>query len=214
MTPWDFEGRELINCTCEYGCNCQFGALPDKGHCHAVGAFIIDRGHHGDVRLDGLRFVAVFKWPGPIHEGHGEAVVFIDERADAAQREALLKILSGQDTQPFATVFAVFASTLETFHPPVFTEVKVEIDVDARRGRASVDGYIELEGRPIANTISGGEIRAQISLPDGFEYELAEIGSAASVAKGPVQVEIHDKYAQFARLHLNNKGVVRSRAAA
>jgi len=36
MTYWEFTGRELVNCTCEYGCNCQFNGLPDKGHCHAV----------------------------------------------------------------------------------------------------------------------------------------------------------------------------------
>ena len=214
MTPWEFEGRELVNCTCEYGCNCQFGALPDKGHCHAVGGFIIDKGHFGETPLDGMRCAVAFRWPGAIHEGHGEAVVFIDKAADAAQREALLRILSGQDTEPFATMFAVFASTLSKFHEPVFTDVSVEIDVDARRGRVFVADHIEVIGRPIPNIVSGGEIRAQIVLPEGFEYEVAEIGSGVSRARGPVQVEIDDKYAQFARLHLNNRGVVRSRTVA
>ena len=36
MAIWEFKGRELVNCSCDYGCNCQFNALPDKGHCHAV----------------------------------------------------------------------------------------------------------------------------------------------------------------------------------
>ena len=48
MTHWEFKGRELVNCSCEYGCNCQFNALPDKGHCHAVAGIQIDEGHHGD----------------------------------------------------------------------------------------------------------------------------------------------------------------------
>lgn len=214
MTPWEFRGRELVNCTCEYGCNCQFGALPDKGHCHAVGGFIIDKGQFGDTPLDGLTFAAAFKWPGPIHEGDGEAIAFIDQGADAAQREALLRIMSGQDTEPMATMFAVFASTLSKFNEPVFTDVRVEIDVDARQGRVLVEDYVDLTGRPIRNIVSGGDIRAQISLPDGFEYEMAEIGSGVSRTRGPVVVEIQDKYAQFARVHFNNHGVVRSRAAA
>ena len=214
MTPWEFQGRELVNCTCEYGCNCQFGALPDKGHCHAVGGFIIDKGQFGGTPLDGLTFAAAFKWPGPIHEGNGEAIAFIDQAADAAQREALLRIMSGQDTEPMATMFAVFASTLSKFNEPVFTDVSVEIDVDARQGRVLVEDYVELKGRPIRNIVSGGDIRAQISLPDGFEYEMAEIGSGVSMTRGPVVVEIQDKYAQFARVHFNNQGVVRSRAAA
>ena len=213
MTPWELKGRELINCTCEYGCNCQFNALPDKGHCHAVAGIIIDEGHYGETRLDGLQIAAIFKWPGPIHEGNGEAIAFVDERADPAQREGLLKIMTGQDTAPFATMFAVFASTVVTMHEPVFPRIDIEIDVDARRGRVVVPDYIETSGKPIRNPISGADTRAQIVLPDGFEYELAEIGSASSRTTGPVRVEIDDKYAQFARLHLNNDGVVRSRPA-
>jgi hypothetical protein len=214
MTPWEFQGREIVNCTCEYGCNCQFNALPDKGHCHAVAGILIERGHFGEVPLDGLRIAAIFKWPGAIHEGNGEAMAFVDQHASEAQREALLKIMTGQDTEPFATMFAVYASTVTTMHPPVFTDIDLDIDVDARTARLAIDGYIETTGRPIRNMVSGAESRAQIVLPDGFEYELAEIGSASSRTTGPVVVQIDEKYGQFARLHLNNRGVVRKPAVA
>jgi len=214
MTSWEFKGRELVNCTCEYGCNCQFNALPDKGHCHAVAALVIDEGHFGDTPLDGLKLAAIFKWPGPIHEGNGEAIAFVDRRADDAQRDALLRIMTGQDTDPFATMFAVYASTVATMHEPVFTDIDVEIDVDGRTARAAVQNYFEMTGRPIRNPVTGEDSRGRIELPDGFEYEVAEIGSASSRTQGPVRVEITDKYGQFARLHLNNHGVVRSRAAA
>src|SRR5436190_8580761 len=162
MTPWEIKGRERVNCTCEYGCNCQFNGLPDKGHCHAVAGIAFDEGHHGDVRLDGLKVAAIFKWPGAIHEGNGEAIAFVDQRATEAQREALLKIMTGQDTDPFATMFAVYASTVTTMHPPVFIDIEMDIDVDARRGSARVPGYIELKGEPIRSLVSGAESRAQI----------------------------------------------------
>ena len=149
MTPWELKGRELVNCTCEYGCNCQFNALPDKGHCHAVAGIQIDKGHFGATKLDGLRIAAIFKWPGPIHEGHGEAIAFVDERANAEQREALLKIMSGQDTAPFATMFAVFASTLEKFHDPVFITIDFDVDVAGRKGRLHIKDYVEMVGEPI-----------------------------------------------------------------
>jgi hypothetical protein len=210
MTPWEIKGRELVNCTCEYGCNCQFNALPDKGHCHAVAGIQIDQGHHGSTKLDGLRLAAIFKWPGAIHEGNGEAIAFVDERASDAQREALLKIMTGQDTAPFATMFAVFASTVTKMHDPVFVPIDFDVDVDGRKGRLSIKNYIQMTGEPIRNKVSGAESRAQIVLPDGFEYSVAEIGSASSKTKGPVQVEIKDKYGQFARLHLNQNGVVRA----
>ena len=210
MTPWEIKGSELVNCSCEYGCNCQFNALPDKGHCHAVAGIQIKEGHYGDVRLDGLRLAAIFKWPGPIHEGNGEAIAFVDASASEQQRDALLKIMTGQDTDPFATMFAVYASTVSTMHPPVFTPIQLELDIEGRRGRISVDDYIDTVGEPIRNPVTKEESRAQIVLPAGFEYSVAEIGSATSRTKGPVIVEIDSKYAQFAHLHLNNHGVVRS----
>jgi hypothetical protein len=211
MTYWEFKGRELANCTCEYGCNCQFNALPDKGHCHAVAAVQIDEGRHGDTRLDGLKVVGIFKWPGPVHEGNGEALPIVDERADGPQREALLKIMSGQDTDPFATMFAVFASTLSKLHEPVFCPIEFDIDVEGRRGHLSVPGYVEMTGEPIRNPVTGVESRAQIVLPDGFEYEVANIGSASSrTTGGPMNLEIESKYGQFANLHLSTHGVVRA----
>jgi hypothetical protein len=210
MTPWEIKGRELVNCTCTYGCNCQFNGLPDKGHCHAVAGIQIDAGHYGQIKLDGLRIAAIFKWPGAIHEGNGEAIAFVDENAGESQREALLKIMTGQDTDPFATMFAVYASTVTTMNAPVFTKIDLELDIDGRKGRVFVKDYIDTKGAPIRNKVTGAKARAQISLPEGFEYEVAEIGSASSKTQGPVKVEMNDTYGQFARLHLNNHGVVRS----
>jgi hypothetical protein len=211
MTYWEFTGRELVNCNCEYGCNCQFNALPDKGHCQAVAGIQIDEGHHGDTLLDGLRIAAIFKWPGAVHEGNGEAIAFVDKRADDKQREALLKIMTGQDTDPMATMFAVYASTLTKLHDPVFTDIDFEVDVDGRRGRLSIDGYVEMTGEPIRNKVTGAESRAQIVLPKGFEYAVADIGCASSrTSGGPVEVDFGNSYGQFANLHLSSHGVVRA----
>ena len=211
MTYWEFKGRELINCNCDYGCNCQFNALPDKGHCQAVGGIQIDEGHHGDTRLDGLLIAAIYKWPGAVHEGNGEALPFVDRRADEKQREALLKIMLGEDTDPMATMFAVYASTVTKLHDPVFTDIDFEVDIDGRRGRLSIPGYVEMSGEPIRNKVTGIESRAQIVLPAGFEYHVADIGSASSrTTGGPLQVDFADSYGQFANLHLSSHGVVRA----
>jgi len=210
MATWEFKGRELVNCSCDYGCNCQFNGLPDKGHCHAVAGIQIDEGHHGDTRLDGLRVAAIFKWPGPIHEGNGEALAFVDKRADIAQTEALLRIMTGQDTDPFATMFAVYASTVTKMHEPVFTDIELDLDVDGRRGRMVIADYVEMTGEPIRNKVTGEESRAQIVLPAGFEYEVADIGSASSrTLGGPMTVDLQDSYGQFAYIHLGSHGVVR-----
>ena len=210
MTYWKLKGRELANCNCDYGCNCQFGGLPDKGNCQAVFAMAIDEGVHGVTDLSGLNIAAVFSWPGPIHEGHGECVAFVDQRASVAQRNALLTIMTGGDTDPMATVFAVFASTIETMHEPQFVPVDFDVDVEARKGKLRIAGHVEMDGEPIRNPVNGAEVRAQIRLPEGFEYEVADIGSGTSWSIEPMQLEHSASYGQFAHLHLDSHGVVRA----
>ncbi len=63
-------------------------------------AMRVDSGYFGDVDLAGTKWVGMFGWPGPIHEGGGEAYVVIDSAASEAQRGALLTILSGGETEP------------------------------------------------------------------------------------------------------------------
>lgn len=214
MTPWEIRGRELINCNCAYGCPCQFNALPTQGFCEAVGVITIDKGHYGDIRLDGLSAAMAIQWPGPIHEGKGKCQLVIDASANPQQREALLKIMSGQDTDPFATVFAVFATTFDKVFDPLFAPVELHIDVEGRRGKIRFGDLIEVAGEPIRNPVTGAEHRVRIDLPQGFEYELAEIGSATGRASGAVPLQLKDSYAQFAHLHMNNHGLIRHRAVA
>jgi len=96
---WYIEGRQFGNCNCDYGCPCQFEALPTKGNCEGFEVLEIDKGHFGDVRLDGLRYAMLYAWPGPIFEGKGALQAIIDERADPAQREALETVLHGRETE-------------------------------------------------------------------------------------------------------------------
>ena len=210
MTYWKLKGRELANCNCDYGCNCQFGGLPDKGNCQAVFGMAIDEGSHGEVDLSGLNVAAVFRWPGAIHEGKGECAAFVDERASEAQRQSLLTIMTGGDTDPMATVFAVFASTIETMHAPRFVPIEFEVDVEGRKGRLRIPDHVEMDGEPIRSLVDGSEIRARINLPDGFEYEVAEIGSGTSRTIAPMTLKHANSYGQFAHLHLDSHGVVRA----
>lgn len=205
-TDWRIKGPELATCNCRWGCPCQFNALPSHGHCRAGVAVRIDQGHFGDVRLDGLHFVGMFAWPGPIHEGNGEAFVVLDERADARQREALLTILSGKETEPGATIFNVFASTFATMHPPLQRPIDFEVDIVRRRGRFRVPGLVECEGEPIRNPVTGAEHRARVVLPAGFEYREAEFGSSRIRADGPVPLDWQDGHGHFCMLDLGPRG--------
>ena len=208
MTPWEIKGREFGNCNCAYGCPCQFNAPPTHGYCRAVVGFRIDTGDHGATKLDGLKVAGMFRWPGPIHEGHGESAVIIDKRADEAQRDALIRILSGKDTEPGATIFNVFATTLETTHHPVFADIDFEIDIDKRRARLVVTGHIESRGEPILNPVTGAEHRVRIDSPNGFEFRLAEVGRGWSKTSAPFALDLADSYGHFCKLNLTESGVI------
>jgi hypothetical protein len=207
--PWMLKGREFINCNCAYGCPCQFNALPTNGNCQAVLAVRIDEGRHGETDLSGLNIAGIVAWPGAIHEGRGAILPLVDERANSAQREALLRIMSGQDTAPGATFFQVFSTTYEKVHDPVFTKIDFEVDVDGRRARINVAGLLEGRGEPIRNPVTGDEHQARINLPHGFEYATAEVGRGWAKASGQVAFELADSHAHFAELHMTQDGVVR-----
>ena len=117
MTPWEIKGRELANCNCAYGCPCQFNALPTYGTCEAAVGYEIDTGHYGDIKLDGLRVSAIYKWPGAVHEGNGEYQIFIDENATSEQRDAIEKIVTGEDTEEMATMWWIFNAMCTQRHP-------------------------------------------------------------------------------------------------
>ena len=207
-TRWRIRGEAINTCNCAWGCPCQFNALPTHGFCEAVGGFQIDQGFHGITKLDGLRFVGMFRWPGPIHEGKGEAAVIIDEQATPAQREALLRIVTGQDTEPGATVFQVFSTTFEKLHPPMFLPIDFQVDVEKRKARLVVKGVTEGRGEPILNPVTGREHRARIDIVGGFEYEQAEVGRGWTNASEPIKIQLSDSYGQFAHLHLSQSGIV------
>jgi hypothetical protein len=206
---WRVKATELANCNCSYGCPCQFSSLPTHGFCEASVAWRIDEGHFGSVRLDGLCAIGLLKWPGAVHEGNGTMQLVIDERADPAQRDALIKIMTGEETDEMATMWWVYAAMSPNRHEPLFVPIAFDVDVEARRAKISAPGLVEIQGEPIRNPVSGEEHRARIDLPHGFEYRIAEIGSAATkTGRTAVELNLQNSYGQFAHLHLSNKGVV------
>lgn len=204
---WEIRTLQFSNCNCSYGCPCQFNGLPTHGNCRAVVGFQIEKGYHGDVGLDGLKVALMAAWPGALHEGHGEAAIIIDKRATEAQRNAVLRIISGQDAEP-GTFFSIIASTLEKVHDPIFADIDFDIDIEKRRARIVVPGHIDARGEPILNPVTGSEHRVRIDMPGGFEYRLAEVGRGWSKASGPMQIDLADSYAHFCHMNLSQSGVV------
>ncbi len=205
---WYVEGVSFGNCNCVYGCPCQFEALPTHGHCQGFEVLRIDKGHFGAVQLGGLNVALLYAWPGPVFEGKGELQAVVDKRANAAQREALVKILHGEETEEGATHWWVFKAMSDKIHAPLFKPIEYTVDIEARTARVVIPGVLESAGRPIKSPATGAEHRVRIDIPNGIEFELAEIGSASTTAKGAIKLELKDSYGQFNILRHSGRGVV------
>ena len=212
---WHLQGLDVTSCSCDWGCPCQFMSLPTRGFCHAAVGFSVAKGHFGKTNLDGLSFGGLFAWPKAIHEGNGEAQPIVDVRATDEQRDAILKIMSGEETEPGATIFNVFAATYSKVHTPMFKPITVEADLTARTGRFDVEGIVESRIEPIKNPLTGSIVHAKVSLPHGFEWDEAEFGSSKvrTMTSSPIPLAWEGRHGHIARLNMTGQGVVRTRVA-
>ena len=211
FVEWRMQGIQISNCNCNIGCPCQFNALPSHGHCRAAVGCEIDEGHFGKVKLDGVRFAGMFAWPGAIHFGGGEAQPIVDARATPQQRDAILTILKGEETEPGATIFNVFAGTFVKMHDPLFLPIEFSADVDGRMGRVHVPGVLDITSEPIRNPVTGAAHRVRIDMPGGFEYTQAEVAQATTKTgkKAAIPLDWRGSHAHFTQLHYTRQGVVR-----
>ncbi len=206
---WEFKARQFLNCSCDYGCPCEFNVLPTHGYCEAIEGFDIEDGHFGETRLDGLRAVYIASWPGAVHQGDGKMQLIIDQRADQAQREGLRKIMFGEETEPGSTFFNVFMSTMTHVYEPIYRDIHFEIDIDSRSAELKVEGLIESKGEPIRDVVTGEEHQVRLVLDHGFEYVSAEIGSGTSRVTGEIPLDMAASHSHFANLHLSPYGIVK-----
>lgn len=215
QVDWYIEGVELSNCNCDYGCPCQFESLqPTNGHCRGFAAVRIEKGHFGDVALDGLCGALLYAWPGPIYKGNGECQAVIDERADGRQRDALVTVLYGGETDEGATHWWVYRAMSRTVHPPLFKPFEFEVDIERRTARVVIPDVLHTTARPIRSPATGAEHRVRINLPSGIEFDLAEIGSGTTKTTASIPLDLKDTYCHFTVLCQSGKGVVRSRTPA
>lgn len=169
---WRLRGTAVIACNCDFGCPCNFNALPTHGNCEGGWTWHVEDGRYGDVDLSGLTFAIYVKWPGAIHDGGGEAVILIDERTSDEQRAAIETLVGGGVGGPWG----VLAWTWPTAHGPYAVPFEVALEGLATRVRAG--GIVDLELAPIANPVTGAEVHPGAVLPEGIIVKRADFGAS------------------------------------
>jgi hypothetical protein len=185
-------GTVLIACNCDYGCPCNFNAPPTTGKCEGEWTWHIDEGPYDGVDLGGVTFTLAVNWPGPIHEGHGEGLLLVDERLNDAQRRAIHTLVKGEAGGPWG----VLGWTWPTLHGPEAVPYELELDGIRSRVRAGQDFELELD--PIRNPVSGAEVTPGALLPQGIVFKRGDLASSKRYRVGPLGIDYSGKYTAVA----------------
>ena len=138
---------------------------PTKGDCTFAMAFQIDRGSYGAVPLDGLGFIVLGWTPEAMGKGNWSVGIIADDRASAAQRDAIAAIASGAEGGPMAALSGLVGKLLGIESAPIRFDrsgvkwsVKAAGFVDmAAEGAMGVNPdateplYLDNTGHPAAN---------------------------------------------------------------
>jgi hypothetical protein len=101
LTPWALEGDYLESCNCEAICPCRMiGGLPGgrstHGECFGLLAWKIRDGRAGRVELSDLAVALACRYHDDEPGSPWSIVLYLDERADARQQDALKRIYLGR----------------------------------------------------------------------------------------------------------------------
>jgi hypothetical protein len=141
MSNWTIKGTYLEACNCEAICPCLVFSPPTEGTCTALVGWHIDEGSHQGTILDGLNAALLVHSPGEMKAGNWKVALYVDDRAEEAQSQALMGIFSGQAGGHLASLGPLIGEVLGA------RPATLSFDSGDRRFRLAVDrvGAIEIE---------------------------------------------------------------------
>jgi len=192
------KGTLLIACNCDFGCPCNVNGLPTTGDCEGGWTWHIDSGQWGSTTLDGLSFSIFADWPRAIHEGGGKAVAYLDDAADAAQENALTKIIRGEAGGPWE----MFGNTYELIG---VSRAPYVVELDGKRPFYKIGEVAVLEVEPITNPVTGDEINPRLLMPEGhLTKDIGLFASRTFRVDGGVSYDHSGRYAAIGKFNFKN----------
>jgi hypothetical protein len=164
-TGWQVSGDYFENCNCSVVCPCLIStaapltARPTEGECNVALAFHIERGNYGAVSLDGLNLVVAGHAPGPMADGNWTIAVYVDERANDQQAQALGAIFGGAEGGPMAAFAPLIATNLGV------KKVPIHYRVNGKARSAEIPGIMNMAVEPLPSLHPGGETWASAGHP-------------------------------------------------
>jgi hypothetical protein len=122
---WKLAGEYFENCSCDVLCPCITSSMlgpADYERCRVPLVCKIHEGAYGDVSLDDLVFIMVVDSPQVMADGGWRVALYLDERADEDQQQALQAILSGEHGGPPAMLSTLIGEMLGLKLVPIHYE--------------------------------------------------------------------------------------------
>ena len=161
---WRLEGDYFDGCNCKSICPCIFALDPTEGNCKGVAAWHIEKGHftsgannsgdrnrnrnrnnnnnNNSIDLANLNVILTVHAPGHMFTGpKWKIALYLDEKANDNQKDALTKIFTGQaGGEFFAEIFPLVGEILGIKSVPI--EFKIE---DKKRRQIKIPSIVEME---------------------------------------------------------------------
>ncbi len=171
QNKWRITGQYFESCNCELLCPCLLThaqARPTEGHCDVVLATHIDQGDYDETDLSGLNAVQALTTPGPMAQGNGSLELYLDARANAAQRAGLEAIFSGSAGGPPSLLAGMITHRLPTHVADIdfsgggnHFSLKIggitEVTVDGVAGRNNEPVWLDNVGHPYSSRLAAAK---------------------------------------------------------
>jgi len=185
VQSWRLTGDWFDVCRCRVPCGCTFAQAPDEGECEGILAWHVREGNFGDVNLDDLKVVAVASFEGNIWMGeakNSKMGMFIDERADESQREALQTIFGG-DAGGWP---AGFAELIEDVLGIEYAPIDFDVADDLGSWRVEVPGKAKGSAEALTGPTTPEGERVQVHNAPGAEVGPGQVATWATATEDEV----------------------------
>jgi hypothetical protein len=175
VPEWQLVGDWFDICSCDIPCPCEFAQAPTNNACQGMLAWHIRNGHFGAIQLNDLSLLALAAFEGNIWAGETKAVMglFIDEKADEQQREALQSIFSGQAGGWPAS----FAAIIGEVRGVEFVPITFEVAGDLAFWRAEIPGKVMGRAEALTGPTTPPGQRVQTINPPGSEVGPGQVAT-------------------------------------
>jgi hypothetical protein len=181
---WRASGDWFDVCKCKIPCPCEFAQEPTFGDCEGILAYHISKGNYGDTSLDELNALAIGAFEGNIWAGNTKVKMglFIDERADEKQREALHMIFSGRA----GGFMAEFAKLIGEMKGIDFAPIRFKISKDLSQWSVEIPGKVLAKAVALGGPMTTPGKRVQTINPPGSEVGPDAVATWGTAVKDEV----------------------------